>query len=288
MQIKISLCPGQARECYSGIIFINVVRIVLDKQEVNGLKEWFAEYVETFRFDEPEYQQNIDLKKGHTKRVYNEIIKISTELGLNDEEMNLAGTIALFHDVGRFEQYSRYRTFSDRLSEDHAELGIKILDQQRVLERLDFETGELIRCSIRSHNKPSLPDDKSETCLFFIKLLRDADKLDIWRTLIGYYYSKKGKRNNSLTLDLPDTPGISSEVYNDLMNNRIVNLMNVRNLNDLKLLQTGWIFDINFGPTLAYIKKHRYLEKIRAVLPDSVEIDEIFAHIYQTRDSKEF
>jgi len=265
-----------------------VVRINLNRQEVNGLKEWFAEYVETFRFEEPEYQQNIDLKKGHTKRVYNEILKIGNQLGLSEEEMNLAETIALFHDVGRFEQYSRYKTFSDRISEDHAELGIKILDQNGVLERLDNETGELIRCSVRSHNKPTVPVGKSETCLFFIKLLRDADKLDIWRTLIGYYYKKNGKRNNSLTLDLPDTPGISEEVYKDLMNNTIVNLKSVRNLNDLKLLQAGWIFDINFGPTLTYIKKHRYLEKIRAVLPDSGEIDEIFTHIYQTRDRKKF
>jgi putative nucleotidyltransferase with HDIG domain len=265
-----------------------VSRIVLEKQQVNDLKEWFSEYVETFRFEEPEYQQNIDLKKGHTKRVYNEIIKIGTHLGLKHEEMNLAETIALFHDLGRFEQYRRYKTFSDRISEDHAELGIKILDENRVLEKLEVETGELIRCAIRSHNKPSLPVDKSETCLFFIKLLRDADKLDIWRTIIGYYYKKNGKRNNTLTLDLPDTPGISKEVHTDLMNNRSVDLKNVRNLNDLKLLQAGWIFDINFAPTLSYIKKHRYLEKIRGVLPDSGDIEEIFAHIYETRDRKDF
>jgi putative nucleotidyltransferase with HDIG domain len=265
-----------------------VVRIVLDKQEVNDLKEWFASYVETFRFEESEYQQNIDLKKGHTKRVYNEIIKIGRQLELPEEELNLAETIALLHDVGRFEQFTRYKTFSDRVSEDHAELGIKILEQHRILETLDGETKELIKCAIRSHNKPSLPVGKTETCLFFTKLLRDADKLDIWRTLIGYYYKKKGNRNDSLTLDLPDTPGISEEVYLDLMNNRIVNLKNVKNLNDLKLLQSGWIFDINFSPTLGYIKKHKYLEKIRAVLPDSPEIDEIFTNIYNYRDQKEF
>jgi putative nucleotidyltransferase with HDIG domain len=265
-----------------------VIRIILDKEEVNGLKEWFAAYVETFRSHNHEVQQNIDLKKGHTKRVYNEILKIGAQLGLNPEELNLAATIALFHDVGRFEQYSRYLTFSDRLSEDHAELGIKILDQQGVLDKLDAETREVIKCAIRSHNKPALPLGTTATCLCFTKLLRDADKLDIWRTLVGYYYKKSGKRNSSLTLDLIDTPGISEEVYNDLMNNRIVNLKIVKNLNDLKLLQTGWIFDINFGPTLVYIKKHRYLEKIRTVLPDSREIDEIFNHIYQVRDQMEF
>ena len=150
------------------------------------------------------------------------------------------------------------------------------------------ETGDLIRCAIRSHNKPSLPVGKSETCLFFLKLLRDADKLDIWRIVIGYYYRKNGKRNDSLTLDLPDTPGISEEVYIDLMNNRVVNLQNVKNLNDFKLLQTGWIFDINFSPTLEYIKRYRFLEKIRDVMTETDEISEIFGKIIQYRDTKEF
>ncbi|MBK7711617.1 MAG: HD domain-containing protein [Bacteroidales bacterium] len=262
------------------------MRIILDKSAVIDLKAWFSEYVESFSSDDKEVQQNIALKKGHTKRVFNEISKIGTQLGLNEEEMNLAGTIALFHDVGRFEQYSRYRTFMDSRSEDHAELGIKILDQHNVLKNLDAETGELIRCAIRFHNKPSLPVGKTETCLFFTKLLRDADKLDIWRTITGYYYRKNGKRNDSLTLDLPDTPGISAEVYEDLMNSRIVNLKSVRNLNDLKLLQTGWIFDINFSPTLEYLKKYRYLEKIRDVMPESEEIDKIFRHILFCRDNK--
>jgi hypothetical protein len=264
-----------------------VVRIVLDRKEVDDLKEWFADYVLTFRSDDADVQQNIDLKVGHTKRVYSEIIKIGTQIGLTESELNLAETIGLFHDVGRFEQYARYRTFMDRLSEDHAELGIKVLEKHEVLDKIDTGTVDLIKCTIRSHNKPSLPVDKSETCLFFTKLLRDADKLDIWRTVIGYYYKKSGKRNDSLILDLPDSPGISEDVYQDLMNNRIVNLKNVKNLNDLKLLQTGWIYDINFAPTLAYIKKHRYLEKIRDVLPESEEIRAIFDKILLYRDEKE-
>jgi putative nucleotidyltransferase with HDIG domain len=262
------------------------VRIVLDKSEVTDLKKWFTDYVQTFRSDDKEIQQNFDLKQGHTKRVCNEILKIGRQLGLNEEELNLAETVALFHDAGRFEQFSIYRTFLDRLSEDHAELGIKILDKYGILDKLDHETGEIIKCAIRSHNKPSLPEGKTDSCLFFTKLLRDADKLDIWRTLIGYYYKKNGRRNDSLILDLPDSPGISVEVYDDLMHGRIVNLKNVRNLNDLKMLQSGWIFDINFGPTLDYVKRHRYLEKIRGVLPESEEIDEVFQNIISYRDNK--
>jgi hypothetical protein len=77
-------------------------------------------------------------------------------------------------------------------------------------------------------------------------------------------------------LNLPDTPGISERVYRDLMNKSAVNIKDVKNLNDFKLLQAGWVFDINFQPTRDCIRKRRYLEMIREVLPKCKEIDEIF------------
>lgn len=35
--------------------------------------------------------------------------------------------IGLFHDVGRFYQFTVYRTFNDALSENHAKLGLKVI-----------------------------------------------------------------------------------------------------------------------------------------------------------------
>jgi hypothetical protein len=77
-------------------------------------------------------------------------------------------------------------------------------------------------------------------------------------------------------LNLPDTPGISEGVYRKLMNKSIVNIDHVTNLNDFKLLQAGWIFDINFQPTMDCIRKRHYIEMIRESLPESKDIDEIF------------
>jgi putative nucleotidyltransferase with HDIG domain len=262
------------------------VKIILDKDNVTGLKTWFSGYVQNFKYDDPALQENIDLKERHTKRVCKEILNIGRHLGLNEEELNLAETVGLLHDVGRFEQYDRYRTFSDRLSEDHAELGIRVLDKEGILDNLDPFTKELITCTIRSHNKSTLPANQSDTCLFFTRILRDADKLDIWRLIIDHYYKKNGKTNGTVTLDLPDTPGFSEEVYNDLLNRRIVNLKHVKNLNDFKLLQMGWIYDVNFKPTSDYIKKYRYMEKLRDVLPESEQINYIFEKIIAYRDSE--
>ena len=55
---------------------------------------------------------------------------------------------------------------------------------------------------------------------------------------------------------------------------------NVRTLTDFKLLQIGWVFDINFQPTLECVKDRHYLQMIRRVLPASEKIDTIFKIIY--------
>jgi len=136
--------------------------------------------------------------------------------------------------------------------------------------------------SIQYHNRASLPREETETCLFFSKLLRDADKLDIWKVVTDYYHRKNRERNGAIELGLPDTSGFSEEVYRDLMNKKIVDIKHVNNLNDFKLLQIGWIFDINFKPTLYHIKERRYLEMIRDVLPESKGISEIFDIIHQS------
>ncbi|MBT8489436.1 MAG: HD domain-containing protein [Deltaproteobacteria bacterium] len=253
---------------------------MLNKNSVEDLKNWFTRYVQTFKYNDKELQQNIDLKKDHTGRVCKEILNLGEQLGLDDDALRLAEIIALLHDIGRFEQYARYKTFMDGKSENHAELGIKILKKHGVLTPFDDTTRDVILRSIQYHNRPSLPHGETETCLLFTKLLRDADKLDIWKVVTDYYHREDGKRNAALEFDLPDTPGFSEEVYRDLMNKTIVDIKHIKNLNDIKLLQIGWIFDINFKPTLSHIKNRRYLELIRDVLPKSKEIEEIFDIIH--------
>ncbi len=253
-----------------------MIKIIIDKIKLTELQEWFSGYVNTFRFDNPELQQNIDLKKDHTRRVCTEITNLGEKLRLGENEIRLAEIIALLHDIGRFEQFARYKTFKDRISEDHAELGIKILQQHGILDRFDASIKELIIYPVRYHNKPALPVDGTEQGIFFSRLIRDADKLDILKVVSDNYSSKNGVKNSAIELDLPDTPGFSDEVFNTIMHKSIVNINNLKNLNDFKLLQAGWIFDINFAPTLEIIKNRHYLEMLRDVLPESQKIDEIF------------
>ncbi len=250
--------------------------IKIEQKNVKDLKKWFTEYVRSFKDDNETDRRNIVLKEDHTLRVCDEILNIGKKLGLDDNKLRLAEIVALLHDIGRFEQYAVYKTFADRNSENHASLGIKVLKKYDVLKKLDASTEKLILRTIELHNRAYLPLEEEEPCLFFTKLLRDADKLDILKVVTDYYHRKESKRNKAIELDLPDTPGISETVYQDLINKTIVNADHIKNLNDFKLLQIGWIFDINFEPTLRCIKARRYLEMIRDVLPETDEIWEIF------------
>jgi hypothetical protein len=156
-------------------------------ERLKDLKDWFTKYVRTSQYNEPEIQQNIDLKKDHTLRVCEEILYIGKQLGLTDDELRLAEIIALLRDVGRFEQYALYNTFMDGNSENHAELGIKILEKFGVLESFDDTINDIILRAIKYHNRHSLPRNETEPCLFYAKLIRDADKFDIWKVVIDYY-----------------------------------------------------------------------------------------------------
>ncbi|MBN2398152.1 MAG: HD domain-containing protein [Deltaproteobacteria bacterium] len=247
---------------------------------VDDLKDWFAGYVRTFKEGDIDYR-NIVLKEEHTKRVCEEIVGIGSRLGLRDNELRLAEIIALFHDVGRFEQYARYKTFADWQSENHAELGVTVLQRFGVLNQCEESTRDLIVRTIRYHNRAALPPEETEPCLFFAKLLRDADKLDIWRVVTDYYRRQDGMRNGTLELDLPDTPEFSDAVYQDVVNRKIVDINHVKTLNDFKLLQIGWVFDVNFGPTLRAVRSRRYLEMIRDALPKSERMDALFAGVYE-------
>ncbi len=256
------------------------MKIKVSKETLEDIKKWLAEYIGVFKKYDPGIQENIELKKDHTRRVCENIIFIGSKLGLRSDELRLAEIIALLHDAGRFEQYARYGTFKDGKSVNHAELGIQILEKNGVLKNLDYTIQDLVKRSIKYHNHVSLPPEETETCLFYSRLLRDADKLDIWKVVTDYYHRKNRKINTGLELELPDTPGISEKVLEAIRNKKAVNMKDVQNLNDFKMLQAGWIFDINFEASLEIIRERHYLEKIKAALPQSTETDEIFDFIY--------
>ena len=246
-------------------------------QATKTLKSWFQAYTAPFLTGEIDNDRNIRLKQAHTHRVCRESLLLADGLGLVEaRDRYLAEVTALLHDVGRFEQYRRFQTFVDGPDSDHAIIGHAVLEEEGCLGCLPPEDQALIKRVVLYHNRATLPEDETEACLFFTRLLRDADKLDIWRVVTSYYAEAEKSRNKTLELGLPDTPGISDAVYHSLMNQRLVLKKDLQNLNDFKLLQVGWVFDLNFAPSLARLAEKGYLELIRGALPIEKRMDAVF------------
>ena len=247
----------------------------MDTDDLANLRKWFANYVAVYYTDDSRHNEAVRLKEEHTERVCKEIVMLGGALNLPAQDMLLAETMALFHDLGRFKQYATYGTFEDARSENHAALGLRELARDRVLSVCSRAERFLITKAIGYHNVRALPADEDERTLFFSRLLRDADKLDIWRVFIDYYDEAYPEANSTIVWGLRNDPTCSSEIVNALRRQQMADTRHMATLNDYKLLQISWVFDVNFPPTFDAIHERQYVQKIAATLTPGIDLERI-------------
>lgn len=210
----------------------------------------FNKYVEFFESYMKKYDKaswGIDLKYIHTFRVITKCEELANSLNLSKEDVELSKTIGLFHDIGRFYQYKKYNKFSDHDTINHADMGVRVLKDNDVLD--DDTNKELILKAISNHNKYKLEDNLSKREELFCKLIRDADKLDIWELAVEDKINPFKYQGH-----------YSSEVINDLLEGRSIELTKYDEKIDKSLGMLGMFFDINFPYTKEYIIKHNILD----------------------------
>ena len=115
----------------------------------------------------------------------------------------------MLHDIGRFEQVRLYHTFNDGKSVNHAEIGVKILFEDGLIREFieDKQYDEIIKIAILNHNRQAIETGLTERQLLHSKIIRDADKIDIYYSLT--IYSKEAVwESKDLSNDI-----ISDEIY---------------------------------------------------------------------------
>lgn len=247
----------------------------MDIMRVEQYRSWFSRFVQEHAAGNEQDQRNILLKEEHTTRVCANALRIAAGLGLDAAATALAETIALFHDLGRFPQYVRYRTFEDSSSMNHAVLGAKTLLERKVLRGLPVQERSLIVRAVSLHNIFLLPTGLDDEMLLHARLVRDADKLDIWRVFIELSERDAANWPSAVGLGLPDTPECSPAVIASLNRREMVRLSSLRTLNDFRLLQLAWIYDLNFAPTLRLVLERSLIEQLAASLPQTDELSQV-------------
>ena len=240
---------------------------------LNRLKDWFIEHTQAYEKNDPHEDNAYRLKIDHTLRVCDNIRRVGGSIGLIKGDNCLAQAIGLFHDIGRFKQFARYRTFSDAQSANHARLSLQVLGRETIWHTLPLYERRLAAGAIAYHNAALLPDSAGPRALRFMRLIRDADKIDIWKVVTEYYHRIEKTRNPTLELGRPDTPACTDKVVKTLASRRFVRVEDMKSLNDFKLMQISWVFDLNFRESFRIVEERSVIDLIAAVLPRHPEME---------------
>ena len=247
----------------------------MKQSQLDDLVAWFDSYVEPFLVTDEEGAKNIRLKIEHTRKVCEAMARLSDGEGLSENESLIASAVALLHDVGRFPQYRRWRTFLDSDSDNHARLAIDVIREENVLAGIDRSEQLLIEEAVRFHNMLAPPATVQSPTRKYINLIRDADKLDIWRVFVELLAQPPEERPSAATLGLDDVPGsVSDACISALNSGSIVRLDTISCFNDFKLLQISWVYDLTYRTARRILRERGYIQALAATLPERDDLRE--------------
>ncbi len=241
------------------------------------MQQWVRQYIKRFYTEDVDIQENIIRKEEHTDYV----VKISGELAkylnLNEHDILLAKMIGLFHDIGRFHQYTVYRTFNDRISVNHGLYGLSIIEDLPLLKRLDQEDLQVFKFAIANHNAINIDEGGNEREVFFARIIRDADKLDIYRVLEP--------------LIMPDDGSEYSPIFvRGFLKGEQCDFAQMKTTADRKLVRLLWMYNINFSWTMQKLIERKYADGIIKNLPNNeiTKKGEAVLRDYMTKKAKGF
>jgi len=225
------------------------------------MHNWVQEYIRTFYSDDIEIQRAILLKEEHTQHVTVISRDLAKHLKLSVHDQILAEMIGLFHDIGRFQQFTLYRTFNDALSENHALLGLKVIVGLDFFQELSESDLAVFNFAIANHNAKLITATDNNRQLLFAKIIRDADKLDIYRVLEPF-------------LQPSDGTGCNATFIRSFIHGVQCDYTQIKTYDDRKLVRLMWIYNIYFSWTLLKIVEQGYIDKIIACFPKTLLMEQ--------------
>lgn len=213
----------------------------------------FKNYVQKYNLD----NGKIDLKIKHMLRVMQVNMEFAKVQKLDDENIELAGLIGLLHDIGRLVQLQKYDTFVDSESIDHALAGIEILFDNCLIRQFvsNDKYDKIIRKAIENHNKYEIEDGLNGDVLLHAKLIRDADKTDIYKIMS----EDDPLKHTSRAFD--ENAEIHSTILSDFFKEKPSQYVYVKTVVDNYVIHIALIFNYYFKTNLRIIYENDYINK---------------------------
>lgn len=243
--------------------------------DLQDIRDWFENYAQDYLTgSSPATPRRVmmALKLAHSRRVAAEARSLAIDLGWDLESQNTAEALGWLHDTGRFSQMAEFGTFRDAHSINHAVRGHDVLSQSGILRNCSARRQRQILEGILHHSALSIPSDVHHDSIDFIRLIRDADKLDIFHifsdALLHNRLNDYPDIVHHVDLDGPPSP----ELLAELRAGRVPSYRLVHSLHDWKLLQVCWVYDLAYVPTCRRVLDRGVVQTLADLLPDTPDI----------------
>jgi len=256
----------------------------MTREEQGSLRTWFESYVEGFRDRGGFLHPLLELKRCHSLRVAGNAGFIAAALSFPKSEQRLAEGFGLVHDVGRFTQFAQYGSFRDADTVDHGAEGRRVLEAQDLFFLPDPGDRERLLCVVEYHNRKrtDIPHGLSPGQDRFLRLIRDADKLDIMELLLRAVAADGFQDLPGMLPHIRLCRELSPGVLAEAAKTRSVSNGNLSTLADFLVMMATWCYDMNYPPTRRLTIQRDILPRIRRELPDTKAVRELFAGITET------
>ncbi len=213
----------------------------MTEAHLRQLEQRYQAYVATFRTADGTLPEMLQLKLEHTYGVVADARRIMEGEQWHTRQRLLGEAGALLHDVGRYSQLREFGTFQDDKSINHAQRGVEIIQREAWLAELPVVERTLLLECVRLHNVRELPPDLDEATALLATLVRDADKLDIFRVMDKAAADGSFERTPEIAWGLQIKGAPSPVVVECVCAGHTVRYEQVRTLADFVLIQVGWL-----------------------------------------------
>ncbi len=250
---------------------------MVPRELISKMRIAYNEYIIPFKSAPYDSDPAINKMIVHNERVVENILILADYLELNENEKAVAEIVAQFHDIGRL--YLLQPENSNLEIKDHADASIECLKTHDTFNELDELTQNIILQVIKNHNKPDLPKKEGESILFYVKLLRDADKLDSWRATSEYITRKGGKPSMAIELAVSEKSVVTQSFCKIIIEGGIPNKDHIVTFNDFIIFQMSWVFDLHFKKSFQILNQRQYIRHLYDSLPKNDGVIEIYRMI---------
>lgn len=238
--------------------------------------ETFLEILASTENESVEIAHSLNLKLEHTRQVAKICGQLARANHCTPNDQIFAELLGLCHDLGRFPQFRKYGTFDDTKSINHAYYSVKMVALLPFFSLLTPRDRGLLMASVWLHNYKDLPPSLPPRLHFFASLLRDADRLDIFRIFNNYY--KEGPLPNSpLELSYPDTGKITPAVPEALLQGISPPYQLGHSVQDMRLIKLSWAYNFSTPGAVALFFETGIWESTQQVLPDTPDLQQLLS-----------